>query len=394
MGSDESKPVVPAKVPENPELYIRIDKNMYSQGETVKGTVYFNVPFNFPSRVLNLEFTGEEGFKVFEGQALRHQDTFQAISTRHPLRSWQGTEIPKGQYEMPFCLDLPENLPDSFEFMAPGQLEAEISYKVTAYVISSTPETQPGLRHEAHFIVKRKPPQTFQPLVTKESIPVKYCWCMNGGASEISYTMEKDAYAPGETAYLIVLVDNSTCRRGIEFVDITVKKVVRINGKDDFNLHSDEVIKKERLEPIAALQGITDASKKLVEIKLALNPTSKKVATTTTKGEHINCTFVVESIVKYVGNFAAPVNHRFEFPVYEPEFSLTNKMLAPPVDWKPEKMETTQIPLQASPTLKSTIFAEHAPVLLQGGEMAAPPMLSPGRKSQRQSNATGLYPRI
>lgn len=126
--------------------------SFYKAGTTVTGRVYLSVTKpNITARSIQLQLVGKENLVVHHTSQVeeRHRDgrshthhqdhyehsTHDVVNLDYPLHIFSDGRIPRGQYEFPFALDLPDTLPSTLTKISKGESSCELSYvlKVEVY---------------------------------------------------------------------------------------------------------------------------------------------------------------------------------------------------------------------------------------------------------------------
>jgi len=210
-------------------IYIHLDKPVVTCGELVSGNIYLNItsPNGFRSRGVYIELEGYEQarFVTSEMRELNvngelRQERYEEIRNqrRHflhvriPIRQFQEQLMP-GQYVFPFSFLMPTGLPGTFHesdmSRGWGDYLGQIYYKLEA-------ECDHGgflgrdVRHAQDLVVHAQAVAQIQPAIVEKNANVKFCCCVDKGQIHMVAKFDKNAYVPGETAYIVVDVDNKS----------------------------------------------------------------------------------------------------------------------------------------------------------------------------------------
>jgi len=210
-------------------IYVQMDSPVATSGQMVTGNVYLNInsPNGFNSKGVFLEVEGYEEtrfmtqeFKTVEfegGQRqesvdVRRQERKHFLHFRIPLHIWNGRLMP-GQYIFPFSFVLPAGLPGSFleadVSRGWGDYMGQIFYRIEA-------ECDHGgflgrdVKHSQNLVVHEQLLEAIQPTVVTKNANVKVCCCIDKGHIQMVASFDKNCYMPGETAFMMVAVDNQS----------------------------------------------------------------------------------------------------------------------------------------------------------------------------------------
>lgn len=210
-------------------IYVQMDNPVATSGQMVTGNVYLNINTRtgFQSRGVYLEvegyeetrFTTEE-FKDVEIDGVvrqeridvRRQERRHFLHFRIPLHLWNAILMP-GQYVFPFSFVLPGSLPGSFHeedvSRGWGDYMGQIFYRIEA-------ECDHGgflgrdVKHSQNLVVHEQLLTAIQPTIVNKNQSVKVCCCIDKGRVEMQASFDKNCYQPGETAFMMVAVNNGS----------------------------------------------------------------------------------------------------------------------------------------------------------------------------------------
>jgi len=210
-------------------IYVQLDNPVATSGQLVSGNVYLNInnPTGFQSKGVFLEvegyeetrFTTEE-FKEVEVDGERRQERVDVqrrerkhfLHFRIPLHSWSALLMP-GQYVFPFSFLLPQNLPGSFHeedvSRGWGDYMGQIFYRIEAECDHGG-FFQRDIKNSQNLVVHQHLLTEIQPTIVNKNANVKVCCCIDKGRIEMTASFDKNAYQPGETAFMMVAVNNQS----------------------------------------------------------------------------------------------------------------------------------------------------------------------------------------
>ena len=182
---------------------LRTEKQTYKAGDRVSGTVYVNVDRRaHPAQAIALRILGREHSLVHhttsetrrEGhdEQTHHRDhydesTSDFLHVEYPLQSFATGRLLPGQYEFPFNITLPSNLPSSMSCRQ-GESHCSVEYLLTATLVK--PSSGIGSLHpnaEQKLSIMAIPPpgehlEDSSLLLPVDEVPVYSCCCHNKGS--------------------------------------------------------------------------------------------------------------------------------------------------------------------------------------------------------------------
>jgi len=121
-------------------------------------------------------------------------------------------------------------LPSSFD--CPLEAGEEESFAKVTYELKATLELQQSnqvaVSYSTLMTVNQAIDYTEGGIRQEISEPVYLCFCFNQGSIEISTYFENDRYKPGDTPVLVVNVDNSESKIGVESIDVQLRQETTI----------------------------------------------------------------------------------------------------------------------------------------------------------------------
>uniref|UniRef100_A0A7S3P050 Arrestin C-terminal-like domain-containing protein n=1 Tax=Amphora coffeiformis TaxID=265554 RepID=A0A7S3P050_9STRA len=223
---------------------LRLDRDQYEAGGVITGRVYLSLSKQQPQSTsnnhaisgLHLRFTGEEYAQVARKQKhhnKNHQHHHEPVIERSthvlvrndfPLVDLRGTNA--GQYEYPFELPVPPDLPSSMKCAKDKSNKSycEIRFKLTAYLVGGystgevSAETAVRLLSRGNTDVQFPLPL----LVESDSYPVNVCCFWNKGHIKLGWQTDRSVVAPGDAIQIEAFGENKS---KLEVEALTVKWV-------------------------------------------------------------------------------------------------------------------------------------------------------------------------
>lgn len=219
-------------------LYLTLNKNLFSPGSQVDGTISANLFQTLPGaseivvnvkgleetklveRVESTEYyteNGEEKSRTVVDYRT-HTGSNQFFNQTFVIYNFGTSYMPAGQYSFPVSFVLPSGLPSTFnhDFTMHGySCYAKVNYVMKASIPTNLPGQTHSLSRVASLIVNQ--PFSLGSGNCRKHLNkniTSWCCCDQGNTDIVTY-FEKSEYVPGETAYMIVEVDNSKCQANI-----------------------------------------------------------------------------------------------------------------------------------------------------------------------------------
>lgn len=232
-------------------IYIHTDKQQYYGGEIVSGQVILSVtkPLHVDGIYLKLcgkEFTefdverskevndGNGGTKtIYYTQTLSQENTF--FRRKYCIFSTKST-LQGGNFVFPFQFQLQTNLPGTFDITNQKRfakdLKASINYQVGVEV-AVPGMLQPNLRHSQDILICEPLRGLIMCSDTLKEAKVTFLCCIPKGTVTLSANIDKNAYGPGETAQLHLIVDNSLSQVDLEAFSLKLVRKLEVRAKVD-----------------------------------------------------------------------------------------------------------------------------------------------------------------
>lgn len=227
-------------------LGIQTNSEIYTAGSKVTGQIYLSVtdPNGVKARSLNIRLNGREETKVHyttkdDNKTHFHDDHRSAtiFNSNVLIKTFQNGRIYSGQYEFPFELTLPSDLPSSM-FYKCGRSCCLIVYEIKAYLSKEkgfVPMIGEWMNHSSScqkikLLGGGMPFKSSDPIVNPSDIQhVKHCCCINKGTMNISSEIESGWLCPGQRFSVSFLAENNSTTSP-EGVQIVLKQTVSFKG--------------------------------------------------------------------------------------------------------------------------------------------------------------------
>ncbi|CDW76135.1 UNKNOWN [Stylonychia lemnae] len=348
-------------------LYVQLYKTTYNAGETMQGVVHLSLSQQFPTKVLQLEFSGYE--KTFwitkerQGRSTvkkKHNGLKKLFSTRTNMFAFpQGTAQP-GQYSFPFVFQIPLGCPSTFVFFGEHKSKMAVSYKVRAIMEERCDGTKAQfkpLMYKQKFIVRKIPDVLHPNKKIKLEKNISTFLFVKQGNSKAEVTFEKDVFVSGETARVTCDVDNTACEKDIEKVKVKLRRI--LNFKDQKN----KTFSSNNFLSIAKYPGVKAGEKKLLNLELRITQNfeeiknygqlyvhKRKKALTrednniinyvlpTTMGEFVKCSYQLEVSFTHKGaTLGSKIpSAKLQVLINAPYFELHSAPIPAPQNWNPQ----------------------------------------------------------
>ena len=214
------------------KIHFKCEKSSYYQGESISGVIFLEILKNFPGNEILVKFKGKERieckfFSSFNGRKI-------IVSHQFSIYKFDSIFIPLGQYEFSFCINLPPNLPASFNdkiwTSSNNYIESQNSYKMKVE-IKPTDESLKCFRYCKFLnILEVINLSKFQPVSANLKFDdLKDC-CENREWSEIEVLLNKTTFRQNENAALTLKVNNSQCSSHITSIQVSLNRQFEYKG--------------------------------------------------------------------------------------------------------------------------------------------------------------------
>jgi hypothetical protein len=367
MGADGSKGRRFQEAARYGQIYVQTDKSTYFGGDTVSGRIYLNLLMPYPGNQLFLKFKGreavhfvhqrQENYHVREnGQQVTktryidelYEEKHDVIKMMVPIYSW-ATLMP-GQYTIPFAFMLPAHLPSSF-FQEGHRYLASIHYRLEA-VLEPSFKNEPRLKCKQNFVVRQPVKNAQQGASHEITTPLKTCCCCAKGANTLKAQFEKNYYAPGETAQVIMQLNNEQSKINNSRIQFTLKQKVNLTARGK---HENKVFTKvQRDLPGIKAGGQSDSSLIAINLPHFVGGDYAKIKTysmtqyllnlkedntvlcSATRGKLVTSEYYLEVSAPMSGCCASTPSISTPIEIYYPEFQF--QPIVMPSNWAPQEV--------------------------------------------------------
>ncbi|GLC41703.1 hypothetical protein PLESTB_000686200 [Pleodorina starrii] len=287
------------------------DKPVYCAGDVVQGYVLMTIFQPFAARSLNVEVIGYESVHwheirveeviVFDGvdeiiRKIPHNARKDFFQVDVPLYRFDESQLlAPGQYQFPFRMPLPANLPGSFLFEDESyesgmdtyeSVVAKVDYKIKAFVLLSGQRQQgqqppqrpyarcPHMHDSLEVVVLQRLVRPPSELTAESVTQVRSCCCFSAGMVVVRVRAAKDCFVAGETAQMVLEIENHT---DLRFDDVWVEldRIVSVRAAGCRYI-SEEKLHKQRFPGLpAGTSYLGDRAKTLcLTIPRDLEPTT------------------------------------------------------------------------------------------------------------------------
>jgi len=355
------------------DMFLQTDQLVYTAGEIVTGKIYINLLTAFPSNKLMLRFKAQQGINIVvatdqkkDKESYVEKNLFSKnnafIKDIIILRTWEGPEIPIGQYTIPFSFLLDAKLPGSFYQSGP-YFHGHITYKLEACLNSNDEE---GVKLKYKQKIRIIEPVKSNDEMNKEAKRdfKKSCFCFNTyGSMTMKADINQTTFRPGELIKVKVMLDNS--QSNIPCQEITVKliqkitlktsektkeakieiegpKIPRIDARSRFLANSTSVIEIPKSCDIHQEASVVAKKYALLQIKGDI----AEISQTSSMNPNLTSSFSVE-VCAYMPNHEIDPDKivKIEFPidiVYAKSDTTTGKV-GEPERWQPQELPCANV---------------------------------------------------
>lgn len=352
-------------------LAVQTDKMIYMAGETVKGSVYVMVTAETEATGVFLRVKGLERVNFTERRTGRDaedldrtlSDEVSFFNVTMPLLTAQAGSLQPGQYQIPFIFSLPASLPGTYpeeEGMRGGETyRCSIDYEVLAYVEVPGVFTN-NIRHRQLLAVTANfDPKAIHAETVVKNKKVCFVCCIPRGEIWMRASMDKSHYMPGETAMIVVEMNNGS-RATIRHVSMRLVRQLRLGTRSQgWLFYQSDVLTSLELPGLLPGQSFMDATGRTVPFLLSSTKDGKPLPAEV-KGSIVECTYAVKIFVKIdwtpsIG-IEVPI-HIYHSPDLFPSSSLPEAyhrepLALPPtasaVEWNPTIEQEVDIPMASA----------------------------------------------
>jgi hypothetical protein len=340
--------------------YVETEVPNFKPGDRVSGVIKIYVEEPVSATYLHLVLIGKEKTRWTEERrrrsilsnrneyytaTLKGEKKFLELS--FPIWNF-GDHLDKGQYTIPFGVQLPNWLPPSFRYEE-GYLKGEVLYKFKA-VIHNTDKVK---SHKNVIWAKSllHPSHPIKQVSGRETFFIRNCCCFSAGVTEASAHIHKNVATLEDNMSASILVNNTNGRQTVTGISCRLVRSLRLKNDDSSKtfehtlLQSDEVVQIKPGESILPDKYHTLGVWFKEAKELWLTPTNKSIL--------VNCEYSIDIVLTF-DNFCGCGDYRVRLPV-----EVFNGDLIPNVYLTPQP----ELPTQWNPVaLASAPIESHAEV--------------------------------
>jgi hypothetical protein len=335
MGADNSK---------YGAIKVVLEKYIFNPGEPIRGTINVLLNEEIPPCSLNLHFKGAEVVRWVEhrGKHTYHFfNKFLISKTKYTLMSWN-VPLPAGSFVVPFVFQLPQGLPGSFNYIAPGVL-LSLVYKVYARLRTNDAK----LRDKVPVGIMNEVPlqRPIEGGITANLIS----WCCNKkGSVDIAVRWINDKYSPGLPIQCILDVDNSKSLAKVKGVTATAYCIIFATASGGYRRPFKLVLfRSTYIVHVAPGGKIIGDQGQPFAFDLA-NSTNRSIDLTnvhTMNGNIIDCTFYIDFELELNISCLCCGDQPLLTSIFfvKPVGSFVQPAVAAPQNWNPQMFNPVQV---------------------------------------------------
>lgn len=321
-------------------IYIHTDRQQYYAGELVSGQMILSVVHGLNVDGVFLKIYGNEEVEfdaarvketknsdgkkeyVHYTERVRASKTF--FRRKYCIYSQKCT-LTSGNFVFPFQFRLDAKLPGTFEIYNHKSFSqyatANITYRVEAEVAVPGLLT-PNLRHSQDILICEPLRAVLMASDTYKETKVTFLCCIPKGNVSMTANIDKNAYAPGESVQLRLIIDNSQSRVDLDCLVLRLSSKISLHASGDEATCSGTVVK-------ASSAGVKAGERADRFIQLSLPPDLEP----STSSDLISCEYVLNVILKIP--WSPDVNIKQPVQIYAPQRPTYVGKLQYPQGWAP-----------------------------------------------------------
>lgn len=351
--------------------YVETEVPNFKAGDHVAGVIKIYVEEAVSATDLNLKFIGKEKTRweerrsrqVFDGSKFKteyYNETYKGekkfLELSFPIWNFGGY-LDKGQYTIPFGVQLPNWLPPSFHHEK-GSVKGKVAYKLKA-VVHDTDKVKPhknvlwvkSLLHPAHPIHQVSGQETFH---------VRNCCCFRAGVTEVSAHLNRNVATLEDNLTASILVNNSKGRQSITRISCTLVRTLLVKNHGGSHIFVDNLLQSH--EAVQIRPGESILPEKFHTLGVWLKEAEHLWKTPTTKSILIDCEYSVDIVFTF-DNFCGCGNYRVRLPIeiFNGDV-IPNVWLTPmpqmPIQWNPVALASAPIESEVETSAPEDYFRE------------------------------------
>lgn len=335
-------------------IFIHTDKQQYYSGERVTGTVTLSVREAMHVDGIYLKVKGYQYTRfdksvprevydpnapnkrrtVYEHQSFSERDVF--FRRRFCLYAVKSTLTP-ANFVFPFDFVLDTGLPGAFSFGSEsGRTCARVIYKVKAEV--AVPGIfQANLKHSQPLLIHEPLRQQLSRTDSFKEESIFFCCCISKGHVSMAASIDKNAYAPGETCNLKLQVDARECQVDIDNISFRLVRSLRFRAQGREWSDGDTLMR--NTTPSVKAGGMTERSIPL-RLPLECAPSCRSAL--------ISCEYTLQVVL--VVPWCPDVYLTVPVQIYTPQLASYETKLVYPEGWAFTTMPTAHLQLSNGAT--------------------------------------------
>ncbi|CAD8048118.1 unnamed protein product [Paramecium sonneborni] len=333
-------------------LLIRTDKPFYFAGEIITGNIYLDIfKAGYPGGVVLLKVTGKEKCNWTESQTITSTDSEGKQESRTEYVTYSGqtqfyqhrvaiwtfntSSLPVGQYTFPFQFQLLSHLPGSY-FEKESDYLAKISYRVKGE-IESYNKSYKNIKHSQPLVVREPLKQNITSLTGQMEVNVATWCCIAQGTSSIKCVFDKNHYLPGDTAYLLVDLDNSECKLDINRIDASLINYLTLRDKNGREKLITRTIVSQQIQGIKAGIKAVENDRKQIQLIL-LNKSYPEGIRPSSNGQIVKSVYRLKVQAVLDGCVCCNLHPAVDVPIeiVAPVPQIYNQHVQQPSNWNPQ----------------------------------------------------------
>ena len=228
---------------------VRTDQAQYAAGSVVTGKVYVSITGKpQPLQALLLKIVGAEevlvhhttttslpdnnGLNDRQSRTENHYERARVpfLNMEYPLQTFHGNDLPPGQYEYPFRIQLPSTLPSTMACQL-GESYARVHYEIVAkFQKPSGSIFDPSPTFKQTLQIFATAPLTIDQGIhlPMEQIPVKNCCCFGKGTMALEMQTDRTLVEPQDTLTVNFRCENQSTVK-VKYIRVQLLQIVEWN---------------------------------------------------------------------------------------------------------------------------------------------------------------------
>lgn len=150
-----------------------------------------------------------------------------------PIYSFLGGSVVPGQFNFPFKILLPHDIPSSCFYTnnSTSKAHGKVKYKLKATLKSNKPDLK-DMTYKQILIIRQQPVE--MPISSKADYVDQVnscCCCCSNGIVKIESQTDKTAYTPIETAKIMTSIDNSLCTKEVRNIKVQLIQNIHLHAQ-------------------------------------------------------------------------------------------------------------------------------------------------------------------